>query len=601
MFHKISAYINRSIGRRLLCLFLLMALVPIIFYTVSIVINTGIAGNLVRDSVEDIVNVSLARLESLFQNARTVSESLQSSAYMQKQMRTRYATQRELFSAELETDMELAGILNGHDDLSGAYLLGINDLCSKSNGESFLYSDYSTESWYRRALNSESGIWVGLHEQSLVARTANRSFISYCVPFIDRATGRPNGVIVIEISSSILSELLAYDATATSYILLENNGDTIFATDHSCFTDDALSAICRAGIAAVSTVDDEVAALNVQHNAVVCRRSEETGWVLIGAVAASYLSLGTRSMILVAALCTILVLLLAAIITSRGTRMIVTPIRSVTKAMAMVEEGDMSVHLDVSGEDETAQLAHGFNHMVRHINTLLKSVYQQQRMLRKTEFKALQSQINPHFLYNSLDSISWLIKMRQLDDALLILQNLSTLFRIALSKGHELIPVRSELAHLQSYIAIQSIRYSKKFSFELYEDEDALDYVTLKLMLQPLVENCIYHGLSAEKPSINIVVSVDQTDADIIFVVRDDGVGMNEAQLNRLRESISYLPGTDDVATQADTSGGGYGLANINGRIRVYFGKEYGMTIDSAEGEGTTITIRIPKLKEDEI
>ena len=166
--------------------------------------------------------------------------------------------------------------------------------------------------------------------------------------------------------------------------------------------------------------------------------------------------------------------------------------------------------------------------MVMKIRKLVDSIYEKQELLRKSEFKALQAQINPHFLYNSLDSIIWLLRMERTDEAIVILQNLIVLFRIFLSKGHEVIPVRQEVRHLDSYLQIQSMRYSRKFTYTVDVPEEYKDFYTLKLILQPLVENSIYHGMSAEHGSIHIHISLIMGKDTLTFRVEDTGQGMSE-------------------------------------------------------------------------
>lgn len=588
---RLWKWIHSSISRRLFCYFALLALVPLMLEAVTLVFNTHISRRIVAQLTQERVENSISRLEQVFDEAVTVSHSLQGHAEFQSRMRRTFKGQAELFSDDLEGDMELASILSGHNSLAGVYLLGTNGLCCKSNADSFLYSNYFVQSWYQETIAGHEGRWYVLHDGSFVARTANNNYISYTEPYINRATGLCSGVIVTEINEAVLMENLSIQSDMGMFLLLDAQGGLIDRTEANWATQREIERICAAAGGGVNST------LNVDGAMVVCRRSANTGWLLVGVVPASYINQGGLTMVSVGIGCAGLVVLLAIWVSYLVSRSFTRPIIRVTNAMAMVEEGDLSLRLEETGEDETAKLSQGFNHMVARIEQLMASIYEQQSMLRRSEFKALQSQINPHFLYNSLDSIAWLIRMEQLNEAKMMVQSLSTLFRIALSKGHELIPIESELKHLQSYIAIQTIRYSKKFTFGIDVEDELREYVTLKLMLQPLVENCIYHGLSVERPMIHIHVSVTGEGEDIVFRVSDDGAGMPPEKLEALRASISRMPEESDLTKDAS---GGYGLPNINGRVRVYFGEQYGMTIDSRVMEGTTVTIRIPRVKEAE-
>lgn len=269
------------------------------------------------------------------------------------------------------------------------------------------------------------------------------------------------------------------------------------------------------------------------------------------------------------------------------------PIVEMQTAMRSVDEGDMAIRLEVRGDNELSSLAGSFNHMVKRLRDLMNSIYEEQSKRRKLEFRALQAQIKPHFLYNSLDSVAWLLRMGRSEEAADMLQDLSALFRISLSKGQELIPVRSEVKHLKSYLSILSMRYSSRFQASVEVEKGLEDFTALKLMLQPLVENSIYHGVSAEKGLLHIRVSILEDGEYILFCVEDDGVGMNEEMVAALREKVRLRPGEEDV--QMNPEDGGYGLRNVDERIKLYFGPEYGLSIDSTLGKGTAITIRIPK------
>ncbi len=595
---KLKSFISRSISRRLFCYFAVIALIPLVLEVVTLAINTGISRRFVVDSAQLRLESAITRLEKVFDEAQMVSRSLQSHAIFQSRMRQTYTTQAEQFSDELEANMELFSILSGHSTLAGVYLLGTNGLCCKSNAHSFLYSNYFGQPWFQDTIRAGAGQWHPMHDKSLVTRTANNSLISYTEPYINRATGLCNGVIVTEINRDVLTDIFSDARDNGMYLLLDTDMGLMYNTDAGWATPKVIDRISARITDTFDSGAASVVTLEVDGALVVYQRSANTGWLLVGVVPAFYINQGGMTMISIGICCAGLVVLAGIGFSLRVSRSFTRPIIDVTNAMAVVEEGDLSLRLEVVGEDETAKLSQGFNHMLRQINRLMDSTYEQQSMLRRSEFKALQSQINPHFLYNSLDSIAWLIRMEQLGDAKKMVQSLSTLFRIALSNGHELIPIESELKHLNSYIVIQSIRYSKKFTFDIQMDEGLGEYVTLKLMLQPLVENCIYHGLCVEKPTIHIHVTVEEKDDCIIFSVSDDGAGMPAQKLEELMASIREMPKEHGVAKDIS---GGYGLNNINGRVRVYFGEQYGMTIASKATEGTTVAIRIPKLKEAEL
>lgn len=264
------------------------------------------------------------------------------------------------------------------------------------------------------------------------------------------------------------------------------------------------------------------------------------------------------------------------------------PVKSLVKAMGDFE-GDSSefVYQPVRGTKEISALSDSFEHMAVRIQKLMEKVRQEEITLRKTELKALQAQINPHFLYNTLDAIAWMCEAGRNEDAVEMVNALARLFRISISRGHELIPIEKELQHAQSYLHIQNFRYKNQFQYTFDVDETCLQYYCNKITLQPIIENAIYHGMDRMVDEGMIRIGIHQMDDKIIFTVEDNGVGMTEEQC---MEVLEKEPG--DRA--------GIGIKNVNDRIKIYFGEEYGLAIESELDEGTRVTITMPKITEKE-
>lgn len=240
----------------------------------------------------------------------------------------------------------------------------------------------------------------------------------------------------------------------------------------------------------------------------------------------------------------------------------------------------------VTGTREIEALSESFGHMVVQIQQLMDKVRNEEITLRKTELKALQAQINPHFLYNTLDAIMWLCEEGRNKDAEDMVNALAKLFRISISKGHELITIEKEMQHAKNYLQIQNFRYKNQFSYYFDVDEECLQYYCNKITLQPIIENSIYHGLNRMIDDGEIYIKIFQDGEDIVFTVTDNGVGMTKEQC----EEILYK----DRSERA-----GIGIKNVNDRIKIYFGEEYGLRIESELDEGTTVIVRMPKVKEE--
>ena len=294
------------------------------------------------------------------------------------------------------------------------------------------------------------------------------------------------------------------------------------------------------------------------------------------------------AMIRISVLIVLAVLIVAFLCSLILTRFVSHPLRELSGAMVSFEKNtDRYIFLPVGGSREVQDLSSAFDHMVVKIQALMARVREEETELRKTELKALQAQINPHFLYNTLDSIAWMCEQGRTGDAVNMIHALATLFRISISKGHELIPISKELEHAESYLQIQQYRYKNQFKYVFEVDPACNDYLCNKITLQPIIENAIVHGLDLLVEEGLITVRVWQSDSDIFMSVTDNGVGMTQEK-------------ADSILSRYAGERTGIGIKNVNDRLRIYFGDNYGLTITSELDEGTCVEIRMPKLKEGE-
>ena len=288
------------------------------------------------------------------------------------------------------------------------------------------------------------------------------------------------------------------------------------------------------------------------------------------------LSLGLAILVLAAALLTSWLL----------SQLLSRPLRDLSAAMEDFErDAGGFTYRPPGGTREVRELSSSFGHMVLRIQQLMTTVRQEEVKLRKTELKALQAQINPHFLYNTLDSIAWMCEQGRSTDAVNMVHALARLFRISISRGHELIPIARELEHAEHYLEIQTCRYKNQFTYAFHVDPACLDYYCNKITLQPIIENAILHGLDLLVDEGHIDVQVCQEGEDILICVQDNGVGMSPEQVSAILEQD----------TQDRT---GIGIKNVNDRLQIYFGKGYGLRIVSELDMGTRVEIRMPKIRE---
>ena len=268
-----------------------------------------------------------------------------------------------------------------------------------------------------------------------------------------------------------------------------------------------------------------------------------------------------------------------------------TPVRQLVKAMKIFEDrADSFVYTpQPQMVTELSELNDSFAHMVHRIQELVEQVRAEETQLRKTELKALQAQINPHFLYNTLDSIQWMCERGKTEQAAAMVSALAKLFRISISRGHELIPIKDEVQHAKSYLIIQSYRYRNQFSYHFEVEEGLENFLCNTITIQPLIENAIYHGINrmVDEGEITVCVkTVKDCPRDILITVEDNGVGMTQEQCRKILE-------------KGRSDSGGIGVKNVNDRLKIYFGEAYGIEIHSEPDVGTKVVVRIPKIEKE--
>jgi two-component system sensor histidine kinase YesM len=265
------------------------------------------------------------------------------------------------------------------------------------------------------------------------------------------------------------------------------------------------------------------------------------------------------------------------------------PIKKLHDVTTTITKNDLQALVTGENVDEITELGMTFNIMIGRVRELLNAKVLEQENLKKAELKALQAQINPHFLYNTLDTIVWMAEANKTDQVIEIVRALSSFFRIALSKGKDWIPIRQEIEHVRSYLAIQRIRYRDILNYKIEVDEDLLDGTILKLTLQPLVENALYHGIKNKRGGGTVVVRAQLVGNDLVRLeVQDDGVGFTPRKLAQIRSTL------EDESGEISLKEGGFGLENVNRRIKLYYGKEYGLYVQSEYKVGTQVVARIP-------
>lgn len=363
--------------------------------------------------------------------------------------------------------------------------------------------------------------------------------------------------------------------------LMDNEGNIVYHPQQQLL----YAGLKSENTSALAALDDGT---YVDDTVIYCLTSVEgSDWRIIGVSYVDELvNRNVQDMIRLSCLLAVVVLAAALLTSFLLSQLLGRPLRGLASAMESFEtDADHFTYRPVGGTREVRELSDSFSHMVLRIQQLMSTVREEEINLRKTELKALQAQINPHFLYNTLDSIAWMCEQGRNADAVKMVHALARLFRISISKGHELIPIAKEIEHAESYLQIQKYRYKNQFTYEFDVDPACLDYYCNKITLQPIIENAINHGLDLLVDEGRITVQVYPDGEDIVFTVQDNGVGMSEEQVS----SILHQDPKDRT---------GIGIKNVNDRLQIYFGKQYGLRITSELDVGTCVEIRMPKIQE---
>ncbi len=311
-----------------------------------------------------------------------------------------------------------------------------------------------------------------------------------------------------------------------------------------------------------------------------------TGWKIIHVTPAEEFYMSYHQMQFFTGIILLLTIMLIFFANQFVSYLIGNPIKKLDDSVKDLEYGKLDLNIYIGGSYEIRHLGRTITSMVRRLHELMDEVVTQQEKKRKSEFDALQAQINPHFLYNTLDSIVWMVESERYQEAIFMVTALANLFRISLSKGKNIISIREEMEHAQNYLYIQKIRYKNRFQVDIEIDPEINECSTIKLIVQPLLENAIYHGVEYMDGEGEIKVRGYLKDGEVYIDVADNGLGIPE-------EALDYVL-TDE--NREHKKGSGIGLSNVHQRIQLFFGKEYGLEIESILDEGTTVHIHLPNI-----
>ena len=456
--------------------------------------------------------------------------------------------------------------------------------------------DVTQEEWFQETLKKTENLHFSLPHVQYIFDNAEGQYhwvisVSRAVE-ITQGAYVSQGVLLLDIRYSSLEQLLNSVALGNAgYIyLIGDDGKLIYHPKNQLIDSGRVQENHRETVNWRDGIHEEI--FQGEKRFVTVKTVGYTGWKLVGITPAKGISFSGVKTRLFIVFVILLILFLLVLINYYISSRITNPIHELENSVGELEDGNLEAEISIKGSYEIQHLGRSITSMAQQIQVLMKDIVAEHESKRKSEFDTLQSQINPHFLYNTLDIIVWMIENEQKSEAVKVVTALARFFRISLSRGKSIIRVSDELEHVRNYLMIQHMRFKNKFTYQIQADDDVLEMASLKLMLQPLVENAIYHGMEFMDGDGEILIRASKKGDELLFSIEDNGLGMCPEQVERLLTDTSHVP---------SRRGSGIGVRNVNERIRLYFGEDYGLEIDSEPDEGTRIYIHLPVVFYDEL
>ncbi len=387
--------------------------------------------------------------------------------------------------------------------------------------------------WYKRAIEAKGKpIFSSSHVQNFI-----EGQYPWVISLSNANYDRNNsfiGVTLIDINYKVFTDLCnKVQIGKKGYVfIIDQNGDMVYHPNqqliYSNIKEENIKRILSAKDGSYNDFQDN------ENKLITVKSLPSIGWKVVGVTYMNDILIQKEDLIRVLSISTIICLLIAIIISIKVSSNISNPIYKLERIMRKVEKGELDIDIHIKGNNEVAHLAQTFTIMVRRIKDLLQKIEEDQSKLRKSELKTLYAQINPHFLYNTLDTIIWAAEQDENEKVVKMTSALSKYFRISLSKGKEVITISQEMEHIKNYLIIQKIRYDSKLDYEINLEKDIIMYKTMKMLLQPLIENAIYHGIKNLPDGGKLWISGKRAGDNIHLIVRDNGVGMDEITLRNI-------------------------------------------------------------------
>lgn len=593
---------NKNLSARFIGKF--SSIQSVIFATVAVlvlsavVIVTGVSMKFTNTSIfENSSEYTHTIIQQMNQNIDSYIDYMENIAYL---ISSNEDVQDYLFDEKIDNEgryrilNQLQTILDSRSDIRNVGIISKNGRMLINDGSKSVNQDLdlNTQEWYATALEKPNGpILTSSHVQHIIS--GERPWVITLSRGIrDRSgSGEKEGVFFIDLNYSAISELCDQSTVGTKgyAFILDAKGNIVYHPQQQQLYNE----LQTENISLIMDTDEDTVLTGTGNDGKLysISRSEKTGWTVVDCTNVKELLSKSRQAQSVYVLTAIILVIVALLFSRFMARSITLPIQKLRDSMKKVQEGDFSVSdVVVDSKNEIGSLTKSFDVMTHRIHELMEQNVHEQEEKRKSELKALQSQINPHFLYNTLDSIIWMAEGKKNEEVVLMTASLARLLRQSISNEDEVVPIANEVEYARGYLMIQKMRYKDKLEFQIEVDSSILYIPLIKLVLQPIIENAIYHGLKYKESKGLLIVKGFMKDGNAVLQVIDDGVGMDE-------ETLAHIYDKHKVNYHSN----GVGVYNVQKRLKLYYGEDYGITYTSELGKGTTATITIPGRQEGQI
>ena len=472
---------------------------------------------------------------------------------------------------------------NGRVDISGITLYRMSGGTYTAMSEeqaNYSLRPVDREPWYDKVSKTGKVVYIGTFSKN--GNDASSQIYSFARRIRSVETGRVLGYLVLDVDKTIIrNKMEAISNDRKNIMIVDTAGEIVYKSMEDLIDAAKLMSYRGAGTVLYKQLKDT--------ELLSYYTSPFTGWTIMEMVPLVTLLQDTITMrnytILISSVC----LLLAALSIIAVAFRITNPISQLRNLMRKVVLGDLDVSIPIRSRDEIGQLSQSFNIMVSKLSDLGYRLYESEIREKNSQISALQSQINPHFLYNTLGSISMYAEIQGNKEVVKMTNNLSRLLRYSINSHQSQVPLNMELEHVKGYMAIQQIRFEDKINFEVHVEPELLSYSVIRFILQPIVENSIVHGIDKGNGYGTIILAGKKQDEDMLITIQDDGAGMSAARLESLLDKKFAPPPTEGT--------GGHGLMNVHRRIALRYGPQYGIKIESKLGQGTMISLTLPLIE----